>query len=151
MFRSQTVSRYLEALLWYSTNFFSHPPYFSRVEFDVYCKEVFRAIAPSSVVFQDRLRHYRHPFWKSCHLLPDVEGSARLEVCAVGQLQLDQLGTKSHQGEVEVLHRGYPGIFGGGDHADITSQQRQLFKQSITQQPRQNFQSQLMLEESRHL
>ena len=44
------------------------------------------------------------------NLLSDVEGSAGLEVHAVGQLQLDQLGTKSHQGEVEVLHGGYPGI-----------------------------------------
>ena len=54
-----------------------------------------------------------------------------MEVRAVGQLQLDQLGTKSHQGEVEVLHRGYPGIFCGGDHADITSQLRQFCKKKI--------------------
>ena len=70
-----------------------------------------------------------------------------MEVRAVGQLQLDQLGTKSHQREVEVLNRGYPGIFGGGDHADTTSQQRQFCKKkSITQQPWQNFPSQLMVE-----
>ena len=98
-------------------------------------------------MFQDRPGHYRHIYRKSSNLLSDVEGSARLEVRAVGQLQLDQLGTKSHQREVEVLNRGYPGIFGGGDHADTTSQQRQFCKKkSITKQPWQNFPSQLMIE-----
>ena len=98
-------------------------------------------------MFQDRPGHYRHIYRKSSNLLSDVEGSARLEVCAVGQLQLDQLGTKSHQREVEVLHGGYPGIFGGGVHADIKSTLRQFCKKkSITQQPWPNFPSQLMIE-----
>ena len=57
------------------------------------------------------------------NLLSDVEGSAGLEVCAVGQLQLDQLGAKSHQREVKVLHRGYPGIFGRGDQLIILTTQ----------------------------
>ena len=40
--------------------------------------------------------------------LSDVESGPRLEVCAVGQLQLHKLWSKSHQRQVEVLHGGNP-------------------------------------------
>ena len=50
-------------------------------------------------------------------ILSDVEGGSRLEVGAVGQLQLDKLRPKSHQGKVKVLHGGYP----GGGMVDIIS------------------------------
>ena len=49
-------------------------------------------------------------------ILSDVEGGPRLEVGAVGQLQLDKLRPKSHQGKVKVLHGGNPG---GGDDGDV--------------------------------
>ena len=41
-------------------------------------------------------------------VFPDVESRARLEVGAVGQLKLDQLRTKGHQREVQVIHGGDP-------------------------------------------
>ena len=66
-------------------------------------------------------------------ILSDVEGSSRLEVGAVGQLELDKLRPKSHQGKVKVLHGGNPGDGGGVDGSvQVSSLQERLENLQVT-------------------